>query len=619
MDKKQRLVLTLCEHKQAVSAKALAEELNVSDRMIRKYVKAINDNHTYITSSKEGYRLVEYPLSLFESHDDHQVARLIYLLTAITEEQSNVDVQSLAEELEVSLSTIEQDLKQIKKMIEPTTLQLVKTQETLRLLGKEEEKRKLMKQILFQEGNGNTFDPSYYRTFFSLTDLGEIKRILLENIEYYHVRMTEFSLLNLAIHIGISIERISMNNCIEEQDMNQANASGDPMSHFADAIIAAIKQRYKIDINEDEYAELQFAILSRVIPDAFFEGTSLSVEQYVSKESIAFVSDLVHEIKRLYHIDFHSDGFIAQFALHIEKLMIRLQSNTYQDNPLYQTIKDEYPILFDIAVYIANELQQRYHMELDRNELAFLVLHLGNAMSEEQEHASMLTYEVALLYPMYYDAERKLCQYLTRHCKEHLHITCFHHIEEITMQAFDFLLSVFPGTFDGAIPILQIHPLPSAQDIDKIDHLCASLNDQKAYAKLREVMSQFEHCIVLENLYCENEAMYIQSICQPLCKQGIISEQFIQEVLKREKMSSTYIRSGLAIPHSSGIRSSMNFIIMIKNQKSVQWGKDKVSYIVLFGMTNKSNFLSTFQILIQYQKQLIQYIEQAPVSKECSA
>ncbi|WP_158553746.1 BglG family transcription antiterminator [Absiella sp. AM29-15] len=610
MDNKQKLVHILCERKEAVSSKELVKVLNVSDRMIRKYVKQINcESKPFIISGKEGYQLIKYPAHIFDSHIDQQSTRLAYILTAITDETNEIDISSLADELNVSIATIEQDIKQIKNLCKNTDLQLTRYQNVFKLKGKESEKRKLYKKILIQDQTQYIFDSQYYQQFFSLTDLDNIRKIIEKNLNMSNLKMNEFSMLNLSMHIGISVERISMNNLLSENViLHSEKKFDDHMRVFAHHLIKDISQQYHIELNEDEYAELEFAILSRVVPNEFLQDQVVRVDKYVQPQSVEFVRQLVDKISRLYHIDFYNELFIAQFALHIEKLTIRLKTNTLQENPLCQTIKEEYPTLFDIAVFIANEIHKEYHVELNQGELAFLVLHLGNAANDIINTAPMIDYHAVLLFPMYYDAEKKLISYILKHSREHLNIECYHDIKDVKLDQFDFILSVYPLHLDIKIPVLQIHPLPHEGDIDKIDDVCRTLRDHKAYEVIEKAFQGFDEIFYKQEIYMDNEYDFIHAICEPLKESQIIHEQFIEEVLERERLSSTYIRNGIAIPHSSGIRALKNFVVVIKNQKPILWGSHKVSYIILFGMTSKSKFLNTFDIFIQYQKQLITYI-----------
>ena len=189
-----------------------------------------------------------------------------------------------------------------------------------KLKGKESEKRKLYKKILIQDQTQYIFDSQYYQQFFSLTDLDNIRKIIEKNLNMSNLKMNEFSMLNLSMHIGISVERISMNNLLSENViLHSEKKFDDHMRVFAHHLIKDISQQYHIELNEDEYAELEFAILSRVVPNEFLQDQVVRVDKYVQPQSVEFVRQLVDKISRLYHIDFYNELFIAQFALHIEK------------------------------------------------------------------------------------------------------------------------------------------------------------------------------------------------------------------------------------------------------------------------------------------------------------
>lgn len=610
MDNKKKLVHLLRDSNRPVPARILKDKLGVSERMIRTYIKQINQNEAYIQSGKDGYVLATYPAYLFENDEDKPNARLIYIVTAITDEMHSVEVETLAEELNVSAATVEQDIKQLKRIFQGTSLHITRNQSQLHLLGSESDKRDLYKRLFIQNQSLYAFDSNYYQQFFSLTDLMEIRTVIEQNLQKYHFQMTEFSLLNLSMHIGISIERISMQNTISNKTKDEHVPALDNIIYrqFVDEIIHTLEKEYTLIIDENEYYEMQFAIISRILPDNLETVRENAMDSVVQPETIAFVERVVEKIDRLYHIDFYNKLFVIQFALHIEKLMIRLRNHTYQNNPLCDTIKDEYPILFDIAVFIASEIHTYYNVELNQEELAFLVLHLGNAVSDMIHNEPAIEYHAAMIYPKYYDASQNLLGYLRRNIKDHVSITVYDHLSKVPQDGFDFILSVFPVIEDIDIPILQLHPLPHHDDIDKINNVCDSLKEDKILAKVEEVMNNFEEKWVVKEYYQENEESYIKEICKSLCKEKIINDIFMQEVLEREKISSTYIGNGIAIPHSSGIRALKNFIYVIENKRAISWGTHKVHYVILFGMVDKHSFLQTFDLLIQYQKQFVKYI-----------
>ena len=45
-------------------------------------------------------------------------------------------------------------------------------------------------------------------------------------------------------------------------------------------------------------------------------------------------------------------------------------------NPMIEDIKRRFPILFDISVYMADQIQSFYHVRLYEEEISYLTLHL---------------------------------------------------------------------------------------------------------------------------------------------------------------------------------------------------------------------------------------------------
>ena len=64
-DKRMQLLKILSDASQSISSAALANMLGTSERTVRNYIKAINEEgKAVITSSREGYRLESHTASL---------------------------------------------------------------------------------------------------------------------------------------------------------------------------------------------------------------------------------------------------------------------------------------------------------------------------------------------------------------------------------------------------------------------------------------------------------------------------------------------------------------------------------------------------------------------------
>ena len=68
---------------------------------------------------------------------------------------------------------------------------------------------------------------------------------------------------------------------------------------------------------------------------------------------------------------------------------------------------------------------------------------------------------------------------------------------------------------------------------------------------------------------------------------GFVDQNYYEEVLKREAISSTALSHGIAIPHAieSAIKKSFIYICILK--KGMRWDEDKkVNLVFLFGIKN---------------------------------
>lgn len=139
----QQLLDYLYYEKGWVSARRLAQLLNVSTRTIRNYVTAINQNEKLITSAKEGYILDSYKINSNEAMDP-SVERIIYIAEVFLCNEE-VDIFEVAEELHVSTSTIERELQMMREQAKQQQVMIHKNKFIVSLVGEEAR----IRQILF--------------------------------------------------------------------------------------------------------------------------------------------------------------------------------------------------------------------------------------------------------------------------------------------------------------------------------------------------------------------------------------------------------------------------------------------------------------------------------------
>lgn len=122
-DKRTQLLKILSDASQSISSAALANMLGTSERTVRNYIKAINEEgKAVITSSREGYRLESHTASL-DTLPNEAESRVWKVLSDLLTSKEGVNAFDEAEALYVSsstiLNTVIPQVKEIAKEIRP--------------------------------------------------------------------------------------------------------------------------------------------------------------------------------------------------------------------------------------------------------------------------------------------------------------------------------------------------------------------------------------------------------------------------------------------------------------------------------------------------------------------
>lgn len=108
---------------------------------------------------------------------------------------------------------------------------------------------------------------------------------------------------------------------------------------------------------------------------------------------------------------------------------------------------------------------------------------------------------------------------------------------------------------------------------------------------------------IVLNLKAETKLQVINALSENLIQNNYIlnADKFIEDVLKRENLHSTFVGSYLAIPHGSSETVNRPTIVVARTEKLFNWDADStpVRLIVLFAITEQELYLEELEILKQ--------------------
>ncbi|MDY0404851.1 transcription antiterminator [Virgibacillus sp. 179-BFC.A HS] len=471
LSKRQKdIILHLFRMKHPITSGWMAKELGVSDRTIRNDIKQMQQDaklagFSVVSIRGKGYALNVLHEELFmpflqQLTNENEVVskdfadqnnRVQYILKRLLLKKDFMKLENLTDEVFVSMSTIQNDMKIVKGILEKYRLKLTnRPHYGSRVDGDEYMKRLCLSNLLISRGP----DLSQESDSVQLIDqevFVKIKEILIKRINQFTIDMSDISLENLATHIAIACKRIEEGFLIEAlEDV----LTGDGYlfeKNVAREIIRDVENYTGLTFPNAETDYIIFHLL----------GTKLLHK----KELIEFgefdevsniVNDMLERLRTELHWDFSKDDeFIQALTLHIRPAMNRLRYNMNIRNPLLDDIKKKYPAAFEGAIIASKCIEEYLQMEVIEHEIAYIALHIGVAL-ERMGSESKKKKKVLIVCASGVGSARLLCYRLQNLFEQEIEIMDainYYNLATYDLSTVELIISTIPIQEDFGIPV----------------------------------------------------------------------------------------------------------------------------------------------------------------------
>ena len=583
-----------------VSATELADRLGVSTRTVRSYVTAVKADASpleVIHSSANGYRLdrdehVAYSTgAALSSSPARPGERVAYLINRLALSSARLDVHQLAADLFVSESTLEGDLRQVRNAAREAGLELVRDGSTVRLEGPEEAFRRLIGTLFRRETARGSFDVRRLHEAFNLGDLSDFKRDLVELLKRERYSVNEFGLDGVLVHTAIAVER-------SKSGHSRASTAHKPGGLEA-ALAPLIAKHFGADLPDGELAALGVLLTTRV--GTRRPGTAAGPDDAVADADVDFVRDLLARASREFLIDLDDESFLLRLALHVGNLARRAKDGYSTKNPLTRSIKTAYPLTYELAVFLASEIQPHYGIAVSDDEIAFIAFHVGAHLERHALPADAVT--CTIVSPGYHDLAEILRNRLESTLGGALRVErviarADPSIEELTSEL---VISSSPG-ITRTENVVIVQPFLTDADADSVRAAVGRIRRHRRRARLKdELLLYFDEGLFLRNVSAPDPDTMIRALGERLVFAEIVDQDYIDGVLEREQLSSTAFTEHLAMPHSMTMTAKRTAIAIALNDSSMRWGDNRVNVIALaaFSGADRAAFQTVFEQFVE--------------------
>lgn len=599
------IVLELCENPGAyVTASHFATKQQVSLRTIQNDIKQIKDELAqtacadFQAVARKGCRIVvsdaeqfaafkDFYYKQFSSSSIYQNGRINQILHLLLRQHRAISVYDIESQIHVSHSTLLGDFKHVAEVLEGYGLELLRSANKVIIDGNEVSKRLCMLEqnlvipndsASFTEGGGDTGDAAMER----------VKNILVETFVSFQHPITEAILNNTIVHLYVALCRMQAWFFISPSDLC-ITENLEPEREMAVSVYKRISEVFLLRVPD---AEIDYFAL-------YMKGQgSFGSKDAISDEVDTMISEALLEIKNMHGVDLTNNiNLRIALALHTASLIVRIKYDMQLKNHIVDYIRQTFPQGFDLGVYFAAYLQRTIGKRVSDEEIAFVAIHLYNAL--EQRNKESGTKRILVISSMRPSENILLRQTLLNWLSNDIAELAFLASAEMTkehLDLYDIFLTTEKGTYYDMGLAFYINPFPNQQDYF---NLKLALDGFKSIEDIASIFYKESFCV----LHGADRTATLQYLCKRATEQFQIPEGTLEEaVLQREQLGSTFFGNGIAAPHPISAVSSETFVAVAALPQAAVWDSDRnmvnLVLMVCIGKNNTKafhlwNYLST--------------------------
>lgn len=589
-DKSPMLLTYLSRSEGWTPASEIAEHLGVSTRTVRSYVTAIKVAAApldVIHSSPDGYRLNRDAHTEYAARDrTSDVAgtpreRVTFLVTRLAHAGVELDVHDLADSLFVSSSTVEADLRQVRALAREAGLELVRDGDQVRLDGPDAGQRRLVSRLFFDEQAHGLVDLRRVQEAFGIDDLSGFKTDVMAVLERQGYAINEFGLDRVLLHTAIAVERSRGSSLADDAPV--------PDDAVARDLERLVVERFGTRLPAGELTALTTLLTTRA-------GTRLTPRDEVS-EHVAVLRKIIDRAQEEFLVDLDDDAFLTRLGAHVGNLLIRARDGVGNPNPLARTIKSSYPLTYELAVFVAAEIQREFTITIGDDEIAYIALHIGSHLERRATHGERLT--CVLVSPGYHDIaellERRILPALGDDAVIDRVLTRTD-VDSADLHA-DLVISTVPWDVRPANVVI-VQPLPTDADLDAVRGAITRIRRQRRRRAIAdELLLYFDDALFFRDLEARDAESVIRVLGERMRERGIIDDDYLAGVLDRERISSTAFTEWLAVPHALTMSARRTAIAIALYATPIPWGDGTVQVVALvaFSAKDRASFQTVFE------------------------
>ena len=557
------IIKILLNSVEPVSSLALSQEIGCSTKTIQNEIKEVNKelkNCEIVSIRGIGYKiegnLDDIDIKNSDLYDYDRVEYIIKKIINISStDKDTIKLEDLADSMYVSLSTVKNDLKEVKKILNEYNLKISsKHKQGICIAASEEDIIKFI--INYSNKVDNSLSIKDFLNNNIIENLFSIKKILLDTLSYENMILTDNEFKNIVNYISIYLSRNNTNQ-----------------SDFIKEYIKKYKSKKEKPISEDEQLLIRKAIKE------FCRDLNIATSINLSHDKV-FEECLFNHISNLYK---RADLGINQYEITAGE------------------IKLKYPFAFELGKIAKKTIEKNLNMEISEDEVENIALHIGGALERIDKRDEKKVYKTIIVCTSGVGTSMLIKSKLENIFKGKLEIIKVipsYLIDYINALDIDFVISTVEVNLEN-VNVIKVSPMLTDKEIKLIEKY---IETENVYIDL-DIQNLFSSELFFKDIKAETRSQVIDIMSKKLVEKGYIDDTMRQSYFERETIATTEIGNMVAIPHGAKGEVYENKVAIGILKEPISWEVGKVRLVIMLAL-DKEKILDYEEVFSKIYKRV---------------
>lgn len=514
----------------------------------------------------------------------------------------SLSILDLSLDLFVSEISIRRDLEKLDMQLADYNCQLIRHNGFVSLEGDELACRHFFRNRLIEKYaeqlNSHQSD-GLLAFFFDQENVEGIIKAVQEASDLYAYTISEQYRIYLILDLLIATRRYQQGYLLRPQPL----PIGQDMALFGVYPFAGDLLCYSLNRPVDTLLPEEVKQLSLTILSVGYESFPSENQQFVQ-----LTKQLIERVGHLSGLDLsHDTDLVKMISNHLRPMVYRLKNGINIANQTTEEIKKRYSILFHVVWLASKVLSDQYQLELLDAEIAFLTIYFEIAVEKLEKPLT-----IVIVCPHGLATSELIISSLRRLISHYDHLVTvdLSELDSSVARQADILISSIQLK-DFPLPYVLVSPVLTNDELDNIQKLYLDLT--KGNRKVLSIVHDDYDAkqallkdLIQQEVYL-HQALTSQEDCLRFLAQHAFSENrdnpgYLTSILQREKMGSTSVYTGIALPHANPEMVGRSQLSLLTLKEPVIWGKNRVKVVMLISIKEGEEELYKEALVQLYSK-----------------